>query len=99
MTEKSNVKRPFTTLREKAESLFKKVHGLKRLEVRCISALGRQRVSVADELESACLDTFDEMFGDKPLANGRGKAADDKVLARAYRLFPRETVRRLLVSI
>jgi hypothetical protein len=96
MTEKNNAKQPFNSLNRKAEYLFKNVHGLKRLEVRYISALGRQRVPVADKLETACLDTFDEMFGEFPLGNDKGKGSSDNELQKTYRLFPREMVRHLL---
>jgi hypothetical protein len=96
MTEKNNATQPFNSLRRKAEYLFKKVHGLKRLEVRCVSALGRQNVPVADNLETACLDSFDEMFGRYPLGNDKGKASTDKELEKTYRLFPREIVRPML---
>lgn len=96
MTEKNNATQPFNSLTRKAAYLFKNVHGLRRLEVRYISAMGRQNVPVADKLETACLDSFDEMFGRYPLGNDKGKGSTDKELERTYRLFPRETVRRAL---
>jgi hypothetical protein len=96
-TEKHNATQPFNSLRRKAESLFKEVHGLRRLEVVYISALGRQAVPVADQLETACLDSFDEMYGRRPLGNERTKRGPTTgALRKIYVRIGRETVRDTL---
>lgn len=99
MTERKDATEPFLALKRKAAELFDAVTGLNRLEVRCISVRGRQNVSAADELETACLHQFEEMFGCRPLGNQKTKGKDisDKELDKLWRRFPPyEKVRPLL---
>jgi len=112
MTEKENATQPFLTLRRKAAMLWsggkwkkrgkKKRWGLKHLEVRYISPQQRQNVSAADELETACLHEFAQMFHSLPLGNDKPKwkKYSDKDLKKVFRHFPPyDVIRPLLVEI
>ena len=102
MTERKDATEPFYALGRKVESLFDRVTGLKGLEVRCISVLGRQRLSAADELETVCLHQFEQMFGRRPLGNEKtkGQKISDKRLEKLNERFGAyDVVRPLLREI
>jgi hypothetical protein len=62
-----------------------------------VTVKGKQRIAPADELETACLDRFEEMYTRKPLANERGKK---KVVNwdKLYERFPLDEMRNLLLK-
>jgi hypothetical protein len=100
MTEKGDTTEPFLALRRKAVELWS--WGLKNLEVRYVSPQGRQNVSAVDELETACLYQFAQMFGCLPRGNKKAKwnQYSEKELERVFRHFPPfEKIRPLLREI
>ena len=73
MTDKKDATQPFLTLERITAKLWTDQWGLKHLAVRHISPQQRRNVSAADELETACLFEFAEMFGCLPFGNEKAK--------------------------
>ena len=95
-----NAKRPFESLRDRAETLFED-SGARSLDVVYAEAARRQRVEKLEEiLENACLFQFRRTYGEVPIGNVAGSshlALDDaRARATAKRYFNFDRIEEVL---
>jgi len=95
-----NAKRPFESLRDRAEKLFEE-RGIRSLDVVYIEARGRKRLEKLEEmLEDACLYQFRNYYGLVPTGNIAGSERlpldNDVRRARAKRYFNFDRIEEVL---